>query len=150
MSRERDIRQAVVDLLTATGEFDEVSLGDSDPRGKSASNFKLATVDPASTRANDQWDAAPFGGSLLDCRIMLGISVRANDPKLRDDEAERLLNVVRNALNGAALVDGYTMPDFTKVKNWSWKTASADQRDLTATLDVRYLEEGWDAADVAE
>lgn len=149
MSRERDVRQAVVDLLAATGEFHDVTLGDSDPRGRAASDLRLATVDPSSTSSDDQWDGGPDGGSVLDCRILVTVYVRAADPKLRDDAAERLLNVVRNAVNHQSLGD-LTLPDFTKIKTWTWRPAQGGERSIVCVLSVRYIEEGWTSADAAE
>jgi len=147
--RERDIRQAAVDLLAATGEFDAVELGKSDPSENPASSRKLCTVDPQDTQESDQWDSALDGGTVYKVRIALEITVRENDAKLRDDEVERLLNVVRNTLNGVS-IGGFTLPEFTKVHPWSWRMATAGSRQIAATLNATYFEEGWNVADVTD
>lgn len=54
--RERDIRQAAIDLIAATGEFHVVSPGKSDPHENPASSLKLCTIDPQSTQEDDRWD----------------------------------------------------------------------------------------------
>lgn len=148
--RERDVRRAAGELLAATGEFHCVAVGgEVFANGAAASDLAFALIDPMDTQEADEHDAAPWGASILKSRCSLVVGSRHSDPILRDDRAERLLNVARNALNGKSLGD-FTMPDFTKVSRWSWQRAADSERRISCTLAFTYLEEGWDDADVSD
>lgn len=148
--RERDARRAAGELLMDTGEFHCVAVGgELFASGVAASDLCFALIEPQDSQESDEHDAGPWGASIIKARASLIVGARRHDPILRDSEAERLLNVARNALNGKSL-GGFTMPDFTKVSRWAWQRPADVERRIACTLAFTYLEEGWDAADVSD
>jgi hypothetical protein len=148
--RERDIRNAVHDLLMATHAFDEVWLpGMQSPRGKAASDIRACAIDPKRTTTLSGFDAAEIGAWIYRCQIGLTVVVRNDDEQLRDETAEQLLNLVRNALDGVSL-GGITLLEKTWVGDWTWLNPQPPERKIQATLTCEYLEEGWEVADVTE
>ena len=148
MSRERDIRNAVQDAVSATGEFDAVWQGGLvDPRGQAASEWKGLGIEPASTSRGTGYDAETGGGWVYECRIDLEIVVRNDDTIARDEEAERLLNVVRNVAYGS--LGGLTLAQRTYVDSWRWLRPVPPERRIRCVLAAPYLEEGELDADVS-
>lgn len=153
--RERDLRNAIKTALDATNLFDTVWLGGlEDPKGIAASDSTGCGISPNSTvedlrGGGGGYDAATDGGILYSCRIDLEIIARNEDSQVRDELAEQLLNTAKNTLNGTDL-GGLAFPQLTKVSGWTWKKATSSERLIVATLMVRYEDDGWQAADVAE
>jgi hypothetical protein len=140
--RERDVRQVVHDLLEQTGAFDEVYLtGLPERRGGRSGNSRLVCIEPAETSQSEPWD--DLGGDLLlTCRLNLVFLSRHEDPQIRDETAELLLNVAANALGGNSLA-GATIPSRTRIQSWTWQAPSAPERRITAVLQYEYLVTGW-------
>ena len=67
---------------------------------------------------------------------------RHDDPQLRDEGAELLLDTAANALNGQSLA-GLTFPQTTRIIQWDWQpangTGAADQRDFFLPVHRRGL-----------
>ncbi len=73
---------------------------------------------------------------------------RNDDAQLRDEQAEQLLDVLANAVNGVSLA-GITLPGKTLVTAWQWRPAMAPERRIAATVSFQYLVEGWENFDVS-
>jgi hypothetical protein len=150
VGRERDIRRDIQDRLKATGEFHEVWLGPIEqPNGRRASATRCCAIEPADTELADYSDAAEEGDSVCNCRINLTVASRSEDEQLRDEWAERLLNLVRNTVNGQSLAN-LTFVQFTKVKSWHWQKVADSERRITAVLRCQYYEAGWAVSDTTE
>jgi hypothetical protein len=148
LSRERDIRRAVQDLLVATGAFSEVYLGSWDERGRAADDLRGCSIEPDRTGKGEGFDAEAWGGWTYDCQITLVVCVRDIDPVVRDEAAEQLLNVVRNTLYGA--LAGMTLYQKTYIDSWNWLPAQAPERKIRCVLKCPYLEESEQGADESE
>jgi hypothetical protein len=147
MPRERDIRIAARDALVATREYDNVWLHWlKEAAGEMAADVRGIGIEPEKTLALTSFDAAPGGGWIYETQIGLEVLVRMTDIELRDAEAERLLNVARNTLNGNDL-GGLAMAQFTIVASWAWVAAVPPQRTIHAILKARYIEENWQGQD---
>jgi len=81
--------------------------------------------------------------------VRLTLLARMEDPQLRDESAELVLDTAANALNGQGLA-GLTMPAFTRFTGWQWQPATAPERRITATFTYQYIIEGWDEYDTTE
>jgi hypothetical protein len=150
MPRERDIRRAVADALNATGAFDAVWIADpDDPTGNAASNWRAAGIRPGATTLLQGFDGAAGGGLVYRCQIPLTLVSRHEDQQVRDELAEELLNVARNALNGRGL-GGLAIAQQTIVRSWTWMPPSPPERQVRAVIELHYLEEGWASSDTTE
>ena len=147
--RERDVRQVVHDLLDQTGAFDGVYLsGLPERRGGRAGESRSVCIEPAETTRSDPWD--DLGGDpLLTCRLNLIFLARHEDPQIRDETAELLLNVAADALGGNSLA-GAAIPSRTRIQSWTWQNPSAPERRITAVLEYQYLVDGWTGFNTAE
>jgi hypothetical protein len=146
--RERDVRLAIHDALVATGAFTEVRLtGLPEDYGIRASDLTAAAIEPVSTSYTTGWDSQTTGQ--LDYTAQLGVTLlaRAEDPQLRDELAEQLLNSLHNAVNGQSLA-GLTLPGKTLVTSWRWEKPAPPERRIQATVQFAYFVtwEGWDTA----
>ena len=150
MSRERDIRQAVHDLLKATGEFHHVYQGGFEtPRDRPSSAWRAVAIQPMGSQDISFADAAMLGDLAYDMRLQITVAARHDDPLLRDEQVEHLLEVVKNALNGQVL-GGLTNAQFTRIRSWTWLEAWDVERRIVAILNTQYYEPGWAAGDVAD
>jgi len=153
MSRERDARLAIQSALVATGDFDPEAVflwGLPEDYGSGSDKFAACMISPKSTRQSDEFDDTPSGGIVMTCQVVITFLFRHEDPQLRDEGVERLLNSAENALNGAKLVDGYTLPAFTRFKSWAWQKPEDPERRITANFEFLYLQEGWQDFDVTD
>jgi hypothetical protein len=146
--RERDVRNALRDALVATGAFSDVWLtGLPENYGGAASDLTAASIEPASTSLTTGWDAQ-IGGSLdYTSRLNVTLLARHDDPQLRDELAEQLVNTLHNAANGQSLA-GITLPGKTYVQSWTWQPAAPPERRIAAQIAFSYLVtwEGWDTS----
>jgi hypothetical protein len=136
--RDRQLLALVADLLRATGEFDEVTTwGLPEARGSGAQEDRLAALELRGWEESDQ--SNDYAGIPQDRTVAfaLTILVRIADPDPRDDEADRLLNVAMNALNGASLA-GANYPDRTRLRRGAWLPARAPERRLVAQGQFTY------------
>lgn len=139
MARERDVRNAIKDILVATGAFSNVWLtGPPQDFGQGASELTAAAIEPVSTRLASGWDAAPSGGLGYTCQLTVSLLARQSDPQLRDELAEQLLDFLINAVNGQSLA-GFTIPQLTMVTSWQWQAPVPPERCITATVRFTYL-----------
>jgi hypothetical protein len=100
--RERDIRNAIAAALAGTDAFNGVHIwGLPEDYGIGSSEQAAVWIVPQSSRQEDLWDAAPAGGLMITSRIGLLLVYRspADDPQLRNEAAELLLDTAANALN---------------------------------------------------
>ena len=151
--RERDIRNAIQAALIATDAFDQghvTIFGLPEDWGSGASGKCAAVIEPKSTSLRDLEDAETDGNIYGTCSITLTFMYRGEEAEDRDEGAEKLLNTAIDALNGATLVDGLTMPGFTRIKSWTWEKPEHPERRITALLEVQYLVEGWDEFDTLD
>ena len=154
MSRDRDVRNAVQSALAATGAFDVSPTGEAavwiwglpEDYGTAASLQSAAAIVPMSSRQEDLWDAEPAGGLVITSRLGIVLLYRHEDPQLRDEGAELLLDTAANALNGQSLAS-WTLPPTTRLIQWDWQPVTVPERRINAVLSYQYIVEGWDAYD---
>ena len=147
--RERDIRNEIHDVLEATGAFDGVYLtGLPEDRGEASSESRAVAIEPAETVQSDHWDDVR-GDLLLTCRVNLTVLARHDDPQIRDEMAEMLVNIAANVLNGQSL-SGATLVGQTRFKSWSWEKPKAPERRITVVLEYQYLVSDWTGSNTAE
>jgi hypothetical protein len=146
MTRERDIRKAIEELLVATNAFSYVAADLPEDYGFGASQLTAAVVSPDRTAATTGWDSQLEGGLAYTAQVVVTILVRDEDKTVRDDLAERLLNVLQNAVNGQSLAD-MTMPGMTRVTGWRWLKVTPPERRIAAVVSFVYIVEGWGQRD---
>ena len=146
--RDRDVRNAIQTALTATGAFDAVWIfGLPEDRGTGASEQAMCAIIPQGSRQEDLWDSATAGGLVITSRVGLVLAYRHEDPQLRDEGAELLLDTAANALNGQDL-GGQIFPQTARVVQWDWQPATVPERRIQAVFSYQYICEGWDNYDV--
>jgi hypothetical protein len=147
--RERDVRETIRDVLEDTGAFDGVYLGGvPEDRGTPSGHARAVSVEPGDTAAAAPWDDTA-GDLLMSCRVNLTILARDNDPQIRDETAELLLNIAANALNGRAL-GGVALSCTPRIRSWSWQKPRPPERRVAAVLEYQYLVDGWTDANTDE
>jgi len=145
--RDRDVRDAIHDSLVATGAFDTVWIwGLPEVYGTGASQLAAAAIEPESSTQDDRWDSQLAGGLVITSRVKITLLARGDDPQLRDEAAELLLDTAANALNGQSLA-GFTMPAWTRVTGWNWQPATPPERRIAVSFSYAYIVEGWDSYD---
>jgi hypothetical protein len=146
--RDRDVRNAIQVALTASGAFDGVWIwGLPENYGSGSSQLAAAAIEPVSSSQDDRWDGGSETGLVVTSIVNLTLLYRHDDPQLRDEGAELLLNTTANALNGQSLA-GLTLPDLTRLTTWRWLPPTPPERRVTAVFTYQYLVEGWGGADV--
>ena len=147
--RERDIRNLIGDLLDQTGAFDGVYLsGLPEDRGETAGDSRAVVIEPDMTTRTDPTDDFD-GDPLLSAQVKLIFMARDEDPQVRDEVAELLLNVAAVTLDGNTL-GGMVLPSRTKIRSWSWQKPVAPERRITAILEFQYLGDGWASFNTAD
>jgi hypothetical protein len=147
--RERDVRNAIHELLDVSGAFDGVYLaGLPEDRGERGGDRRAAAVEPDATTAADRWDDVD-GAIVMTATVTLTFMARDDDPQLRDEAAELLLNTAAAVLNGRSLA-GATLPGSTRIRSWNWLKPNAPERRIAAKLEYQYLVEGWSGLDLSE
>jgi hypothetical protein len=145
--RDRDVRNAIVTVLTATGAYDGVWVtGLPEDSGSGSSVQAAAAIEPVSSTQDDRWDSQTDGGLVVTSLVRITLVYRHDDPQLRDEGAELLLDVAANALNGQSLA-GLTLPGLTRFTGWSWTAPTAPERRIAATFSYQYIVEGWGGYD---
>jgi len=151
MSREKDYRNALRDILVDTGAFSEVRLtGLPEDVGFGASDLTAASIQPGSTRMLTGWDAATGGGRSFLCQLLVTVLARHVDAERCDELAEQLVEFVRNAVDGQPLVPGFNEPERTMVTGWQWLPRTAPERRIAVTVTFDYLQDGWNNADTSQ
>jgi len=147
--RERDVRNAIQELLDVSGAFDGVYLsGLPENRGERAGDRRAAAIEPDATVESDLWDDTG-GAMVMTATVILTFLARDDDPQLRDEAAELLLNTAAAVLNGRSLADA-TLPGSTRIRSWAWLKPNAPERRIAAKLEFQYLVEGWSGLDLSE
>ncbi|WP_165221929.1 hypothetical protein [Aquisphaera insulae] len=77
----------------------------------------------------------------MTCQISLTLMARHEDPEIRDDIAELLLNVAANSLWRSNL-GGAAIASKTRVRSWAWQPTDAPERRIKAVLEYQYLVDG--------
>ena len=147
--RDRDIRNAIQAALQATDAFNGVHLwGSPEDFGSGASEQAAVWIVPQSSRQEDLWDAAPAGGLVITSRIGLLLVYRspADDPQIRDEGAELLLDTAANALNGNGF-GGLVFTQTARITGWDWQPPASSERRIQAVFSYQYNVEGWDEYD---
>jgi len=146
--RDRDVRNAIQTALTETGAFDGIWIwGLPEDYGTGASEQAACAIVPQSSRQEDLWDAAPAGGLVITSRVGLILLYRHEDPQLRDEGAELLLDTAANALNGQDL-GGEIFPQTARLVQWDWQPPTVPERRIQAVFSYQYIAEGWGVYDV--
>ncbi|SRR5579883_517279 len=147
--RERDVRNAIQAALLATGAFSDVWLsGLPENYGGAASDLTAAAIEPSGTSLTAGWDAQTAGDLSFTARLTVTLLARHNDPQLRDELAEQLLDYLHNAINGQSLA-GYTLPAKTLVHSWQWQPPAPPERRIAAVVSFAYLIT-WDGFDISQ
>ena len=145
--RDRDVRNAIQTALEATGAFNAVHVwGLPADYGSGSSEQAAAWIVPQSSRQEDLWDAALEGGLLVTSQVAIVMAYRDDDPQLRDEGAELLLEYTANALNGQDL-GGQILPQTARLLGWSWQPPESAERRIQAMFVYQYINEGWDSYD---
>ena len=149
--RDRDVRQAAKDALNATGQFDAVYLsGLPEDYGQAAGQLRVAVIEMGNEfRVNDLWDSAQDGGLTVDGEAHITVLVRDQDPQVRDELAELLINVISNTLNGVAM-DSWTTEQTSFVMRWRPIPSQAPERRMMAVYEYQYFVEGWTSFNTTE
>ena len=133
--------------LLATGAFDGVWIwGLPEDYGTGAGNLSAAALEPLSSSQQDLWDSQTGAGLVVTSRVAITLLVRNDDPQLRDEAAELLLDTAANALNGQSLA-ALTIPAHTRVEGWAWQAPAPPERRIKMTFSYQYIVEGWDSYD---
>jgi hypothetical protein len=147
--RERDIRNQIHDLLEQTGAFDGVYLaGLPEDRGEPSGDRRSVSIEPGETTEADLWDDTT-GDLIMTCRVNLTFLARHENPQIRDETAEQLLNIAASALNGQSLA-GATLVGQTRIRSWSWERPNAPERRIAAVLEYQYLVSNWAGLNTVE
>ncbi len=149
--RDRDVRNAIVTALQATGAFDAGGVwinGRPEDHGAGASNVAAAAIEPVSSSLDDRWDAPVEGGLVVTSVVAITLFFRHEDAQLRDEAAELLFDTAANALNGQSLA-GFTLPGLTRFTSWRWEKPAPPERRITATFTYQYIIEGWYDFDIS-
>lgn len=136
--RDRDIRNAMRDLLAATGQFD-VSTCDGLPetRGWPGGALRGVNIDAWNSSDADLCDDAGGPTLLRSATLKVTFAAIDDDPAVCTDMVERLINVAANACNGQCLA-GLTFPGKTKFTNLRWLKPSPPERRCEATFTYQY------------
>jgi hypothetical protein len=146
--RDRDVRNAIQAALVATGAFDGVWIwGLPEEHGTGSSQLAAAAIEPESSSQQDHWDGGPGTGLLVTSRVIITLLVRCEDPQLRDEGVELLVDTAADALNGQSLA-GFTLPDVTRFLSWAWLAPTPPERRVKATFQYAYLVDSWAGYDV--
>ncbi len=146
--RDRDVRNAIQQALIDTNAFDAVWIwGLPEDYGSGGSSLAAAAIEPVSGSLADLWDGGAEMGEVVTGTVSLTLLFRGEDPQVRDEAAELLLNTAADAINGLALA-GLTMPDKTRLGNWHWLKPTPPERRITGTITYQYVVEGWGGQDV--
>jgi hypothetical protein len=151
--RDRDVRNAIQAALVATNSFDGVHVwGIPEDYGSGSSERAAVWIVPQSSRQEDLWDTATVGGLVITSRIGLLLVYRHDDPQLRDEGAELLLDTAANALNGNGLPDqlgnNMVFVQTARITGWDWQPPASAERRIQAIYSYQYNVEGWDNYDV--
>lgn len=143
MARDRDVRNAIVAALKATNAFDAIyTTGLPNFDDQSAEDVLAASIQPIEWVEIDAYDDAPAGYSQIESRLRLVFVARTEDPQVRDDSVEDLLEFARNALNAQVLA-GITLPEWTKFASGKWEDPAPPERKITTVFTYRYLVSTW-------
>jgi hypothetical protein len=146
--RDRDVRNAIQSTLMATGAFDGVWIwGLPETYGTGSSQLAACAISPMDSSQVDLWDGGDGTGLVITSRVELVFLFRHEDPQLRDEGAELLLDTAANALNGQSLA-GLTLPDLTRFLSWSWQPPESVERRIKSTFSYQYIIDGWNGLDV--
>jgi len=147
--RDRDVRLAIQTALLNTGLFDAVLLtGLPETHGAAASATALAIVEPDSSTQEDLFDSAATGSLVVVSTVKLILLARNDDPQLRDQNVELLLDATANALNGQSLA-GFTLPELTRLASWRWLAPQPPERKIEAVFRYHYLVDLWNSYDLS-
>jgi hypothetical protein len=112
--------------LQATGQFDEVLIGDPSEQLASANATALAILQ---LREEDE---GGYEDTVLEkvTKWELTVAARQRDPEVRDMEASRLVEVARNALDHKSLAS-ITYPDWTILRRSRFEKPKDSERRVT-------------------
>lgn len=138
MSRERDVRNAMRDALLATSAFDDVLIGRDVEDYGAGGIGAWCRIDPIGDSGRGMWDE---GDELeVTSKVKITITARHEDQQMRDEMAERLVNVARNAINDQSHAS-LTMPGLTGFDSARWLPPKHPARQVEATFSYRYFQD---------
>jgi hypothetical protein len=149
MARDRDVRNALMDLIRSTGQFDEVLTGRNPKELATPTAVASAHVDPFDFKQDARWDSGGLDGLEVRARCKVTFTVRDKDPEARDATLEKLFNAAQDVANDVSLAD-LTMPAFSRFHQGRWLPAAAPERQLEALYEYRYISDSSQAFDTSE
>ncbi len=145
--RDRDVRQAIKDMLDDTNQFNEVSLRAlPEDIGVAAGQLAFVLIQPVSDKQEDRWDGGEFTGMVNNATISITCMVRNSDPQLCDEACELLRNVVIDTIQGKSLAD-ITVPDHTRYVGTVWQARKPPERRIVMTFVYETIMDSWDGYD---
>ena len=152
MPRERDVRNAIQALLQAQTAYDQVGvwLFSPEDQGEGTDVGAACWIEPIGTAIRSEWDNAPEGGITMTASLRITFAFRAEEAQARDEGVELLFDTAADALNGQVLVEGFTIPAWTRFLSWSWAPPESAERRIVSMFSYQYEIEGWDSFDTTE
>lgn len=140
--RDDAIFQAIVAILQATGEFDDVHYPSlPEEQGEPAAELKMAVLEPA--EHSEPVEIFDDGSDeIVMAKYQLHITVRDGDAATCASEVDRLMNVACNAINGQSIL-GATFPDTTRLKRGKWNRRVAPEQKVICQGEFQYEVIGW-------
>jgi len=136
--------------MLATGMFDNVTLaGLPEDYASAAGSLALAVIEPFSVRQEDFWDSTAIEGLKITSVVEITFLARNEDPQLRDEKVEQMMNAAINVIQGQNLAE-ITVPEHTRFTSAKWLKPKAPERRIITTFTYEYLQIGWGSYDTAE
>ena len=141
--RDRPILRLIRDALMASKEFDAVTTsGLPEMDGQSAGIARLGSLELQSSKEVVLF-SDPYNVTVeRTVHFLLTVSDRDNDPDARDDEADRLVAVAANAINGNDF-GGVTIVDRTFLSAGTHLPPMGVERRIKAAGQFVYLIPSW-------
>lgn len=131
-ARDWDVLADIQARLLATRAYQGVFL--SQPIGEGDS----VVIAPWKFDELDQWDDPDDVAAVRHVQWQLVITVRRNDPAIRDREIDRLYGIAANTLDGKPL-GGVCLPGLTKLRRGEWGKPAPPERQLVCYGEFAYF-----------
>jgi len=144
MGRELDVRVALKEALLATHKFGEAVFLSGLPEdfGFGSSNLAAAAIEPGGSQYATGWEAVAWlGGLAYDAICTVTLLARHEDPQLRDELAESLLDVLSGIVGGDTLARD-AVPGRTGIVRWEWLPPDSVERRIQATVGFAFMSAG--------
>lgn len=148
-SRETDILEEIVRLLTATGEFGSVWMcAMEEYQRNGAEDTSIAFVSPESWTEDTDGDDETGPRERRDVTWLLTIVVKDENPERRNKQLDRLANVASNTLNGVSYLN-QTVLAWSRLTNGRYSASDHPYKFMDITGKFTLLLNGYDGNDDA-